>query len=240
MGDVKKDSYFNALLNLTAIQTRPTLFVQWKPDPSHPLAPNEKSRLLASRRKSEGDPPHAGLPETGLDAAHSISEAYTHARQRRALRTIGSAKIQASASELSHRTYKSRHLLPLRSATKIILKNSTNGLPISPASVIHPTMATDQQPTSPRKSTSPSASAPNASGDIPRPKRIACVVCRKRKLRCDGNKPSCGTCSRLGHDWSVNARIFTSGYLLMIIVPMMRYDGKAVQKEAMLKRLRHG
>ncbi len=35
---------------------------------------------------------------------------------------------------------------------------------------------------------------------VPRPKRIACVVCRKRKLRCDGNKPSCGTCSRLGHE----------------------------------------
>jgi hypothetical protein len=38
------------------------------------------------------------------------------------------------------------------------------------------------------------------SGQVPRPKRIACVVCRKRKLRCDGKKPSCGTCSRLGHD----------------------------------------
>jgi Fungal Zn(2)-Cys(6) binuclear cluster domain len=36
--------------------------------------------------------------------------------------------------------------------------------------------------------------------DVPRPKRIACVVCRKRKLRCDGIKPSCGTCSRLGHN----------------------------------------
>ena len=34
---------------------------------------------------------------------------------------------------------------------------------------------------------------------VPRPKRIACVVCRRRKLKCDGNKPSCGTCSRLGH-----------------------------------------
>ena len=34
---------------------------------------------------------------------------------------------------------------------------------------------------------------------VPRPKRIACVLCRKRKLKCDGNKPSCGTCSRLGH-----------------------------------------
>ncbi|KAL2865477.1 putative C6 transcription factor Prf [Aspergillus lucknowensis] len=35
---------------------------------------------------------------------------------------------------------------------------------------------------------------------IPRPKRIACAVCRRRKLRCDGRKPSCGTCSRLGHE----------------------------------------
>ena len=35
---------------------------------------------------------------------------------------------------------------------------------------------------------------------VPRPKRIACILCRKRKLRCDGKKPSCGTCSRLGHD----------------------------------------
>jgi hypothetical protein len=38
-------------------------------------------------------------------------------------------------------------------------------------------------------------------GEVPRTKRIACVVCRRRKLRCDGVKPSCGTCSRLGHDW---------------------------------------
>lgn len=35
---------------------------------------------------------------------------------------------------------------------------------------------------------------------IPRPKRIACILCRKRKLRCDGNKPSCGTCYRLNHN----------------------------------------
>ncbi|RDW94138.1 putative C6 transcription factor Prf [Aspergillus mulundensis] len=38
------------------------------------------------------------------------------------------------------------------------------------------------------------------SGYVPRPKRIACAVCRRRKLRCDGRKPSCGTCSRLGHE----------------------------------------
>lgn len=35
---------------------------------------------------------------------------------------------------------------------------------------------------------------------IPKPKRIACIICRKRKLKCDGTKPSCSTCTRLGHD----------------------------------------
>lgn len=44
-----------------------------------------------------------------------------------------------------------------------------------------------------------SAAAGDA-GQVPRPKRIACVVCRRRKLRCDGKRPSCGTCSRLGHE----------------------------------------
>ena len=35
---------------------------------------------------------------------------------------------------------------------------------------------------------------------LPRQKRVACVICRKRKLKCDGNRPSCGTCARLGHN----------------------------------------
>ncbi|KAK4959473.1 hypothetical protein LTR10_004278 [Elasticomyces elasticus] len=39
-------------------------------------------------------------------------------------------------------------------------------------------------------------------GQIPKPKRIACVLCRKRKLKCDGNRPSCSTCTRLQHDCS--------------------------------------
>jgi hypothetical protein len=33
----------------------------------------------------------------------------------------------------------------------------------------------------------------------PKQKRVACVICRKRKLKCDGERPSCGTCSRLNH-----------------------------------------
>ena len=40
------------------------------------------------------------------------------------------------------------------------------------------------------------------SDQVPKPKRIACVLCRKRKLKCDGNKPSCGTCTRLQHECS--------------------------------------
>ncbi|KKA18058.1 C6 transcription factor Prf, partial [Rasamsonia emersonii CBS 393.64] len=64
-----------------------------------------------------------------------------------------------------------------------------------------------QQP--PAQNTSQSQAGPAAGSTsqneddnsyVPRPKRIACVVCRKRKLRCDGKKPSCGTCSRLGHN----------------------------------------
>ncbi|EXJ58924.1 hypothetical protein A1O7_06354 [Cladophialophora yegresii CBS 114405] len=39
----------------------------------------------------------------------------------------------------------------------------------------------------------------NTNDAVPRPKRIACILCRKRKLKCDSNKPSCGTCSRLNH-----------------------------------------
>jgi hypothetical protein len=49
------------------------------------------------------------------------------------------------------------------------------------------------------------AEAANNGGDtnqIPKPKRIACIICRKRKLKCDGTKPSCSTCTRLNHNCS--------------------------------------
>ncbi|KAK9467484.1 fungal-specific transcription factor domain-containing protein [Lipomyces arxii] len=36
--------------------------------------------------------------------------------------------------------------------------------------------------------------------NIPLSKRIACAICRKRKLKCDGNRPTCGTCFRRQHD----------------------------------------
>ena len=53
--------------------------------------------------------------------------------------------------------------------------------------VIHDEMGTDR----------PSGEHDNG---VPRLKRIACVICRKRKLKCDGSKPSCSTCTRLNHN----------------------------------------
>ncbi|KUI54125.1 hypothetical protein VP1G_01377 [Cytospora mali] len=49
------------------------------------------------------------------------------------------------------------------------------------------------------ESASTSKHPPN-NADVPKPKRLACMICRKRKLRCDGNRPRCSTCKRLGHD----------------------------------------
>ncbi|KAI0399481.1 fungal-specific transcription factor [Xylaria palmicola] len=45
----------------------------------------------------------------------------------------------------------------------------------------------------------PTITIHRSNNDVPKPKRLACMLCRKRKLRCDGLKPSCSTCSRLGH-----------------------------------------
>ena len=46
----------------------------------------------------------------------------------------------------------------------------------------------------------PNANTNGEDAGLPKPKRIACVICRKRKLKCDGNKPKCATCDRLGHN----------------------------------------
>ncbi|KAI4129446.1 MAG: hypothetical protein LQ338_002227 [Usnochroma carphineum] len=41
---------------------------------------------------------------------------------------------------------------------------------------------------------------PSEASEVPKPKRVACAICRKRKLKCDGGRPKCGTCARLGHN----------------------------------------
>ncbi|KAL4814869.1 fungal-specific transcription factor domain-containing protein [Aspergillus spinulosporus] len=64
-----------------------------------------------------------------------------------------------------------------------------------------PAPQNDQNPTNQTPSQGATANINNGDNSyVPRPKRIACAVCRRRKLRCDGRKPSCGTCSRLGHE----------------------------------------
>ncbi|KAH6685219.1 fungal-specific transcription factor domain-containing protein [Plectosphaerella plurivora] len=68
----------------------------------------------------------------------------------------------------------------------------------------HSNMAGDVSPqmNDSAASTSPIMDMPREGTDnasVPKPKRLACMICRKRKLKCDGIKPSCSTCARLGH-----------------------------------------
>jgi len=58
----------------------------------------------------------------------------------------------------------------------------------------------DNASESPQEAAGSNHSADGTDKVTQHPKRIACILCRKRKLKCDGSKPSCGTCSRLGHD----------------------------------------
>ena len=51
-----------------------------------------------------------------------------------------------------------------------------------------------------RSSDSPQDASHGDENGLPKTKRIACVICRKRKLKCDGGRPKCATCARLGHD----------------------------------------
>jgi hypothetical protein len=57
-----------------------------------------------------------------------------------------------------------------------------------------------QQPELNDPGKSPSGQEGHKEDGVNKPKRIACVLCRKRKLRCDGARPTCGTCKRLAHD----------------------------------------
>ncbi|KAJ5138633.1 uncharacterized protein N7515_003481 [Penicillium bovifimosum] len=72
---------------------------------------------------------------------------------------------------------------------------------VGPGSSQYPTEpGPSQMEFMPMESGAAAESASTGESNVPRPKRIACIVCRRRKLRCDGRRPSCGTCSRLGHE----------------------------------------
>ncbi|KAI0423914.1 fungal-specific transcription factor domain-containing protein [Xylaria sp. FL1042] len=71
-------------------------------------------------------------------------------------------------------------------------------MPADPAD--SPSQGTDgSPPADPPAANPPVNPVPRSNNDVPKPKRLACMICRKRKLRCDGIKPSCSTCTRLGH-----------------------------------------
>ncbi|KAK4986315.1 hypothetical protein LTR66_007907 [Elasticomyces elasticus] len=76
-----------------------------------------------------------------------------------------------------------------------------------------------------------SGEAPEENG-IPKVKRIACVLCRKRKLRCDGTKPSCGTCTRLARDCSYDEVRRKSGPKRGYVKAL---EARLAQVETMLK-----
>ena len=63
---------------------------------------------------------------------------------------------------------------------------------------ISPVSSTSPILDSKRKGMAPPTIAPTED----KAKRLtACLVCRKRKLKCDSGRPKCASCTRLGHAW---------------------------------------
>lgn len=56
--------------------------------------------------------------------------------------------------------------------------------------------------------------APPSATDDKTKRLTACLVCRKRKLKCDSARPKCASCARLGHAWYTNYHMIVndSGY----------------------------
>ncbi|KAI9785101.1 MAG: hypothetical protein M1816_000512 [Peltula sp. TS41687] len=66
---------------------------------------------------------------------------------------------------------------------------------------------TDQERVRPTKRKSDESHAPATAGKSTTAKRLACDVCRERKVRCDRGQPKCGRCTRLGHECGYNAPV---------------------------------
>jgi hypothetical protein len=64
----------------------------------------------------------------------------------------------------------------------------------------HPNIAPSGQNTS-TSPTSTGMAAPTSATDDKTKRLTACLVCRKRKLKCDSARPKCASCARLGHAW---------------------------------------
>ncbi|KAH7098133.1 hypothetical protein BKA62DRAFT_713948 [Auriculariales sp. MPI-PUGE-AT-0066] len=73
-------------------------------------------------------------------------------------------------------------------------------------------VAPSRRPSPPSPTSSTSSQDVRAPRTMPLHRGEACLHCRKRKIRCDANKPSCGSCARNGHSCEYEV----SPYLLQI------------------------
>ena len=58
----------------------------------------------------------------------------------------------------------------------------------------------DMSPGDDAPASTPEHSRVEGTDCVPRPKRIACMSCRRKKLKCSSQRPSCANCARLGHE----------------------------------------
>jgi hypothetical protein len=81
---------------------------------------------------------------------------------------------------------------------------------------IAPSAPPSTSPTSDRSSSNDMTASTDSAADDKAKRLTACLVCRKRKLKCDSARPKCASCARLGHAWylpySKNVTDITSGY----------------------------
>ncbi|KAL1901740.1 hypothetical protein Cpir12675_000248 [Ceratocystis pirilliformis] len=89
-------------------------------------------------------------------------------------------------------------------ATAVTTTATTGPMPTTEADLVPTTTITtptaqDLTTEAASTTTAPSAAPRPDNLFVPKPKRLACMICRRRKLKCDGVKPSCSTCARLGH-----------------------------------------
>ena len=83
-------------------------------------------------------------------------------------------------------------------AVSIAPSSLQNGNSTSNSSSVSPTLSSPPSHTN-IVSTAPATAAAASEGEKKR--LTACLVCRKRKLKCDSARPKCASCARLGHAW---------------------------------------
>ena len=83
-------------------------------------------------------------------------------------------------------------------AVSIAPSSLQNGNSTSNSSSVSPTLSSPPSHTN-IVSTAPATAAAESEGEKKR--LTACLVCRKRKLKCDSARPKCASCARLGHAW---------------------------------------